>query len=196
VLLSERYRVLEEVGRGSFASVARAIDERTGDVVAIKAQRAADAQMLWAEVQQLRRLAHPSLPRVIDVGRTDVPWASVAVGSPFFVAEWIAGSQLDALGAMSGDALLATLVALLRDVAGALAVIHAAGLVHHDVAPSNVRWDAGSQRAWLLDLGFADGLAGRRAASRAVSLEINLASGAASIGSAGTTPSWRIARIR
>ena len=55
-------------------------------------------------------------------------------GAPFFVAEWIAGGRCDARRWDDPRALWS----LLADVAGALAVIHAAGLVHGDVAPANI----------------------------------------------------------
>jgi transcriptional regulator with GAF, ATPase, and Fis domain/tetratricopeptide (TPR) repeat protein len=159
MLLLGRYRIIEEVGRGSFASVARAIDETTGQRVAIKAQHAG-VQPLWAEYQLLRRLRHPSLPVVLDVGRSDVRWAQVAVGTPFFVAQWVEGIAIAKLGPMAAEPLIEVLLTVLRDIAGALSVMHGAGLLHHDVAPDNVLWDETRHRATLIDLGCADGFAG------------------------------------
>ncbi len=173
MLLIGRYRIVEEVGRGSFACVARAVDERAGvgqvanqvaNQVAIKAIRAgADpgtAQMLWTEVSQLGRVRHPALPAVLDVGRTDQDWAAVPLGSPFFAAEWIAGDRLDALGRLAGEALLDAVIGVLRDGGGALAALHAAGLLHRDVAPGNLAWDGAAGRAHLMDLGLAGGAGG------------------------------------
>ena len=88
-------------------------------------------RMLLAEFEQLARLEHPSLPRVFEVGRTPEPIDDVPAGAPFFVAEWIAGGRCDARRWDDPRALWS----LLADIAGALAVIHAAGLVHGDVAP-------------------------------------------------------------
>jgi len=78
------------------------------------------------------------------------PVDDLAIGAPFFVAEWIAGARSDER-AWSGDG--PALWALLADLAGALATIHAAGLVHADVAPQNVLVE--DRRTVLVDLGLA-----------------------------------------
>src|SRR6185503_14488184 len=109
--------------------------------------------MLLDELAVLARLHHPSLPRVFEVGRTPEPIDDVPAGAPFFVAEWIAGGRCDARRWDDPRALWS----LIADIAGALAVIHAAGLVHGDVAPQNILMSASSDgtRAILVDLGLA-----------------------------------------
>ncbi|MGN6105597.1 MAG: protein kinase domain-containing protein, partial [Kofleriaceae bacterium] len=135
------------------------VDEETGARRALKIARPGpDAAMLLDEYEQLARLHHPSLPRVYEVGRTREPIEDLPAGSPFFVAEWIAGARSDARDwtAATGGALWT----LLADVAGALATIHASGLVHADVAPQNILVDD-EGRAVLVDLGFASGSGAR-----------------------------------
>src|SRR4029079_12466950 len=113
--------------------------------------------MLLDEYAQLARLAHPSLPRVHEIGRTDAPLAlpePIAAGAPFFVAQWIDGDRCD-LVAWDRD-LAPRLIALIADVAGALAAIHAIGLVHGDVAPQNLMFATAARTAHVLvDLGLA-----------------------------------------
>jgi transcriptional regulator with GAF, ATPase, and Fis domain len=149
-LLLGQYRVVERVARGSFGRVLRVVDG-SGQPRALKiASGAAGDRMLLAEFEQLARLAHPSLPRVFEVGRTPEPIDDVAAGAPFVVAEWIAGGRCDARRWDDPRALWS----LIADVAGALAVVHGAGLVHGDVAPGNVVI-ASDGRAVLVDLGLA-----------------------------------------
>src|SRR4051812_29873112 len=109
--------------------------------------------MLLDEFEQLARLRHPSLPRVFEVGRTTEAIEDVAAGAPFFVSEWISGGRSDARRWDEPHALWS----LLADIAGALAVIHAAGLVHGDVAPGNILLVDDDARAVLVDLGLSNG---------------------------------------
>jgi transcriptional regulator with GAF, ATPase, and Fis domain len=150
-LVLGRYRVVGKLGRGELSRVLEVIEVRTGERRALKLATR-DAAMVIAEFEQLAQLRHPSLPRVLEVGRTREVIADVPAGAPFFVAEWIAGGPCDARAWQHEPH---ALWALLADVAGALATIHAAGLVHGDVAPQNVLWVEAERRAVLVDLGFA-----------------------------------------
>ena len=150
--IADRFRVVEPVGRGSFGRVFRVVEVGSGEQRALKVvPRGAHESMLLDEFEQLARLRHPSLPRVYEVGRTRAAIDDLAVGAPYFVAEWISGARSDA-AAWSGE-LGPRVWSLLVDITGALAVIHAAGLVHGDVAPSNILLD--DERAVLVDLGLA-----------------------------------------
>ncbi|HEX3479479.1 MAG TPA: serine/threonine-protein kinase, partial [Kofleriaceae bacterium] len=148
-----RLRVIELVGRGSSGRVLKVLDGETGEPRALKVVPESGAAMLLDELEQLARLRHPSLPRVFEVGRSAEPIDDLPPGSPFFLAEWIAGGRCDARSWEGADR-AARIWALIGDVAGALATIHAAGLVHGDVAPQNVLI-AEDGRAVLVDLGLA-----------------------------------------
>jgi len=146
----------ELIAKGSFGRVFKIVD-RSGQPRALKvavATNGAEA-MLLAEFEQLAKLDHPSLPHVFEVGRTPERVADVPAGAPYFVTEWIAGGASDA--ARWTDP--AAIWSLLADLAGALAVIHANGLVHGDVAPQNIL--LANERAVLVDLGLASGAGAR-----------------------------------
>ncbi|HEY3804776.1 MAG TPA: sigma 54-interacting transcriptional regulator [Kofleriaceae bacterium] len=143
-----RYQIGERAA-GSFGHVFAVIDAETSEARALKVATSATDTLLLDELAVLARLQHPSLPRVFEVGRTSEPIADVPAGAPFFVAEWIAGGRCDAKRWDDPRALWS----LIADVAGALAVIHAAGLVHGDVAPQNILLSG--ERAILVDLGLA-----------------------------------------
>ncbi len=143
-----RYQIGERAA-GSFGHVFAVIDAETSEPRALKLAAGGSDALLLDELAVLARLHHPSLPRVFEVGRTTEAIADVPAGAPFFVAEWIAGGRCDARRWDDPRALWS----LLADVAGALAVIHAAGLVHGDVAPQNILLSG--ERAILVDLGLA-----------------------------------------
>ncbi|HEX4452781.1 MAG TPA: serine/threonine-protein kinase, partial [Kofleriaceae bacterium] len=145
-----RYQIGERTS-GSFGHVFAVIDAETAEPRALKLAGNGADTLLLDELAVLARLHHPSLPRVFEVGRTTEAIADVPAGAPFFVAEWIAGGRCDADGRRWTDP--RAVWSLLADVAGALAVIHAAGLVHGDVGPQNILLSG--SRAILVDLGLA-----------------------------------------
>ncbi|MBX3157976.1 MAG: sigma 54-interacting transcriptional regulator [Deltaproteobacteria bacterium] len=152
-LFQDRYRLLRVAGRGTFGRVFEAFDVQAGEPRALKVVPAgAHEALLCDEYEQLARLRHPSLPRVFEVGRVRaaLPDHGLPAGAPFFAAEWIAGEHADA---RVWDGNVVDLWALLADACGALATIHAAGLVHADVAPQNLLVAEG--RVVLVDLGLA-----------------------------------------
>ena len=141
----------ELIASGSFGRVLKIVDSHSGEPRALKvavAHPGAEA-MLLAEFEQLARLDHPSLPRVFEVGRTTEMIADVPAGAPYFVTEWISGGTSEG-GRWTEPS---TVWSLIADIAGALAAIHASGLVHGDVAPLNIL--LAGDRAVLVDLGLA-----------------------------------------
>jgi serine/threonine-protein kinase len=106
------------------------------------------------EVQAVTGLSHVNTVRVYDYGRADD-------GSFYLVMEYLDGPTLEELVNESVPLAPGRAVHLLRQVCGALAEAHAAGLVHRDLKPSNVIVATlGGQRdvAKLLDFGLVQDL--------------------------------------
>jgi hypothetical protein len=154
-LLAERYRILAPLGAGGMATVYRANDERLGREVAIKVllpNLAGDpvvAARFEREARTLAAAAHPGVVSIFDVDAGD-PGSG---REPFFVMELCPGGSLADLlvdgKRVSPDELIPTLVS----VADGLADLHARGVVHRDVKPSNILFAA--DRAKLADFGLA-----------------------------------------
>ena len=102
------------------------------------------------EIVALRSLRHDGIARFVDFGRT-------SDGLRFLVMEYVPGETLSELTAREGALPLRRCVALLRQLCGALAEAHAAGVAHRDLKPSNVMVArAGtSERVKLIDFGLA-----------------------------------------
>jgi serine/threonine protein kinase len=96
----------------------------------------------------------PSLVKVLHRGRD--------AEGPYLVLEYVPGQSLRAL-LEAGPVPEPMLRGLARDVAAALPALHAAGVVHGDLKPENVKHDA-QGRAIVLALGFARPMASGGAA--------------------------------
>ncbi|MBL8626737.1 MAG: serine/threonine protein kinase [Myxococcales bacterium] len=146
-----RYQLIDELGSGGMATVYRARDRELRREVAVKvlfphlAKKAELTRRFQREARAAAGLEHPNILRVYDVG---------ADGAPHIVMELVRGQSLRERAEAEG-ALLAELVAAIGAcLCGALAVAHAAGVVHRDVKPANVMI-ADDGRLLLADFGVA-----------------------------------------
>jgi serine/threonine-protein kinase len=99
----------------------------------------------------LRALDHPHVVKVLDVGEVD----ACLGGGPFLAMEWLPHA-LDRLLRAQHPARLAPSQALhmAQQIAEGLQAVHAAGLVHRDVKPSNIMLRADGTPV-LIDFGLA-----------------------------------------
>lgn len=152
-------------GRGGMGVVYRARQRSLGDrLVALKvlqadAATAPERARFQREALHLAELHHPNLATVYGFGEQGglLFYAMRLVEGPT-LRERIAGRRAQGGRSLAG-ADLRRAVALAADVAAALAEVHARGLLHRDVKPSNVivERDAaadGRERAVLVDFGL------------------------------------------
>jgi serine/threonine protein kinase len=130
---TDRYQVLEEIGRGGMGTVYAALDTALGRDVAIKignAMPGTDLQVrLTREAQVIARLEHPGIVPVHDYGM-------LADGRPFYVMKRVHGRTLHV---HLGTGLpLAERLRIFERVCEAVSFAHAHGIIHRDLKPSNV----------------------------------------------------------
>jgi len=144
VQLAGRYRVLSKLGEGAFAEVFRVRDELLGREVALKRFRTENLtpealEILRQEFLLLTRLHHRGILQVHDV--------SVAGEEPFFTMEYLRGPDLrqglrdGVAGPLPAPRMQAAIAALLA-ILSTLRYLHAKGVVHGDLKPSNVLYRA------------------------------------------------------
>ncbi|MDB4932775.1 MAG: uncharacterized protein JWM10_5259 [Myxococcaceae bacterium] len=157
LLVDGRYQVEATLGRGQQGMVYLARDLNLGRLVALKvlhpshASTPGAAERLKLEAKALASVRSDHVAQVYSFG----PHAST-----FFLAmEYVEGRNLDALVAehAAHKEYIPTHrgLTILRQMAHGLASLHAAGIVHRDVKPSNVMIEQGTGRTVLLDLGLA-----------------------------------------
>ncbi len=128
------YEVLEELGRGGMGVVYKAKDVQLGRLVAIKflpEQYVQDRRRLerfQREARTASALNHPHICTIHSMQEYE--------GQPFLVMELIEGQTLRALAGQHPS--LGVVARLGRQVAEALSVAHAAGIVHRDIKPENI----------------------------------------------------------
>jgi serine/threonine-protein kinase len=144
------YRLAEVLGTGGYGEVYVG-KPATGRKVAIKvldAQHVRDedaVERFKREAETARRLEHPGIVRVIDVGSSR--------GRHYLVMELVSGGSLHKL-LRREHADPARVLAVLVDTARALAFAHGQGVVHRDIKPANILLTRAG-KAKVADFGLA-----------------------------------------
>ena len=141
-------RLEEAVGRGAFSQVYRAIDP-LGRHVAVKllAPRLGGDDLTSRVLDEGRVLASVKHPNIVVVHGADEHDGRVGLWMEFVRGRTLA-AEVDARGAHSAD----EAIVVGRALCGALAAVHARGLVHGDVKAHNVMREEGG-RVVLMDFG-------------------------------------------
>jgi hypothetical protein len=151
-ILAGRYRIVAPLGRGGMGEVYRADDTKLGQPVALKflppalGEDADRRRRLLDEVRLARRVAHPHVCHVWDVGEVG--------GHDFLVMEYVDGEDLASLLRRVGRLPEERAVRMARELCAGLAAVHDQGVLHRDLKPANVLVD-GRGHVKLADFGLA-----------------------------------------
>ncbi|MGA2019713.1 MAG: serine/threonine-protein kinase [Candidatus Sulfotelmatobacter sp.] len=151
-LLAGRFRIIALLGKGGMGEVYRADDLTLGQPVALKflpdeaARDQALRERFKNEVRIARRVSHPNVCRVYDVGDFE--------GHAFFTMEYVDGEDLASLLRRIGRLPEDKALDIARQLCAGLAAAHAKGVLHRDLKPANIMLD-GRGQVVITDFGLA-----------------------------------------
>ncbi|MFO0890225.1 MAG: serine/threonine-protein kinase [Isosphaeraceae bacterium] len=157
VNLQRRFTVLADLSsQGSMSRVFKAMDQETGRTVCLKIQnreknaaavaRASREQPRPPEGAVASQIRHPHVVKTLEYGESND-------GEHYLVMEYVDGHSLQYLrdGKLGRTA---QKVEWLAQAADALAAVHGAGFIHHDINPRNFLLDR-EHRVKLIDFGLS-----------------------------------------
>ncbi len=150
---SNRYQIIEELGRGGMGIVYKASDTLLDRIVAYKVlpphvqQDRKIRDMFLREARSAARLSHPNIVTIFD--------ADEARGEFFIIMELVEGESLKELLLQQGKFPVKTALVLAAQVFKALAYAHEKGIVHRDIKPANLLWAKSDKQVKITDFGLA-----------------------------------------
>ncbi len=152
-----RYDVEKEIGKGAMGTVYQGRDPKINRVVAIKTLALSQEfeedeledvkQRFFREAETAGRLNHPNIVTIYDAGEEhDLAYISM---------EYLKGKDLTPYTKSENLLALERVLHMVADSAEALAYAHEHNVVHRDVKPGNIMYDADTQTLKITDFGIA-----------------------------------------
>ncbi|HEX6316833.1 MAG TPA: protein kinase [Gemmatimonadaceae bacterium] len=155
--LGASYTLERELGGGGMSRVFLAEERALGRRVVVKilpsdVSAGVNVERFKREIQVSAKLQHPHIVPVLSTGEMD--------GVPWYTMPFVEGESLRHRLASVGALPITEAVAVLRDVAKALAYAHDHAVVHRDIKPDNILLSHGS--ATVADFGIAKAISAAR----------------------------------
>jgi serine/threonine protein kinase/tetratricopeptide (TPR) repeat protein len=152
--LSDRFRIVREVGSGGMGVVYEAVDEKLDRRIAVKCAKLGFWNRLPPEARNAREVSHFNVCKVHDLHVTTTPLGEV----DFLTMEFIDGETLAGRLKRSGKLPEGEARDIARQICAGLAQAHRQGVIHGDLKASNVllaQSPEGGLRAVITDFGLA-----------------------------------------
>ncbi|WP_394848192.1 protein kinase [Pendulispora brunnea] len=143
-LIAFRYRIVRAIARGGMGEVYEAEDLELRQRIALKVLRRERAlrdggfEQVKREMYLARKVTHPNVCRIFDVGFHMQPGKPKSERIPFITMELIEGETLAERLLRTGPLPLEEALPYIRQMIDALGAAHAVGIVHRDFKSANV----------------------------------------------------------
>ncbi len=154
--LGNKYKILKQIGIGSYGSVVKATNNKTGKEVAIKRIKHVfddliDGKRILREIALLKRLRHPNIINLLEI---IIPEEELNTFNEIYLVLEYAPGDLKKLFKSSYNLELKHIIMISYNMLLGLNYIHSLGVWHRDLKPANVLiFDDG--RAKICDFGLA-----------------------------------------
>lgn len=154
-ILSDRFQIVQHVGRGAMGTVFKAVDLELKRQVALKFLHIEDprwSRRFLLEARFQARIDHDHICKVYEVGEID--------GKHYIAMQFISGKTLKEA---APEMTLRQKVRILQQVCKAVHAAHGLGVIHRDLKPTNIlvtKNEIGDWIPYVTDFGLARELAG------------------------------------
>jgi len=156
-LYGGRWKTIGALGEGGQGRVFRAVDttgQLPGEFALKRVRRPERHERFRNEIEATKRLSHPNIISLID--HSALSETSIAPEEQFLVMPIAQGGHLgdrDRLTLYKGS--VDAVLQVAKQVACALEVAHAAGVVHRDIKPQNILFTGKGHNIWISDFGIS-----------------------------------------
>ena len=157
IALGSSYSIERELGGGGMSRVFVGEEVALGRKVVVKVlapelAAGVSAERFQREIKLAAQLQHPNIVPVLTTG--------VAAGLPYYTMPFVDGLSLRQRLDRNAGVPISQAIAILKDVARALAYAHDHGIVHRDIKPENILLH--DEAAVVTDFGIAKALSAAR----------------------------------
>jgi len=151
-LFANRYKIIEELGRGGMGRVYKAEDRVLGTCVALKVIRPeyiSNSMMIKRfkkEILLAREITHENVVRIFDFGESD--------NIKFISMEYIDGVNLKDLINDEKPIEIERIIDITKKICSGLEAAHKKGIIHRDLKPQNIMIDK-NEHVYITDFGLA-----------------------------------------
>ncbi len=153
-VFSDRYEIIEELGKGGMGRVYRALDKKINEEVALKLIKPEIAdrrtiERFGTELVLARKISHKNVCRMYHLSEES--------GTYYITMEFVPGETLKDMIRMTKQLSVGTAVNIAKQVCEGMIEAHRLGVVHRDLKPQNILIDR-EGNAKVMDFGIARSL--------------------------------------